>query len=53
MRKEKGQAKQQEQQSTQNTLSQVLNGIELIWGPKEDSNLFDVSCSGVFCFCIE
>jgi hypothetical protein len=34
MRKEKGQAKQQEQQSTQNTLSQVLNGIELIWDLK-------------------
>jgi hypothetical protein len=30
MGKEKDQAKQQEQQRTQNTLSQVPNGIELI-----------------------
>jgi hypothetical protein len=30
MGKEKGQAKQQEQQRTQNTLSQVPNGIELM-----------------------
>jgi hypothetical protein len=37
MGKEKGQAKQLEQQRTQNTLSQVPNGIELIWRLREDS----------------
>jgi hypothetical protein len=37
IRKEKGQAKQQEQQRTQNALSQVPNGFELIWRLREDS----------------
>jgi hypothetical protein len=53
MEKEKGQAKQQEQQRAQNTLSQVTNGIELILVTKRGFNLFDVSWSGVFCSCIE
>jgi hypothetical protein len=51
VRKEKGQAKQQEQQK--NTLSQVPNGIELILETKRGFNLFDVYWSGVFCSCIE
>jgi hypothetical protein len=35
------------------TLSQVPNGIELIWRLCRGSNLFDVSWSGLFCSCIE
>jgi hypothetical protein len=52
MGKEKGQAKQQGQQRTQNTLSQVPNGFELIWRLREDS--IYLMCLGVvFCSCIE
>jgi hypothetical protein len=54
VRKEKGQAKQQEQKKEhKNTLSQVPNGIELILETKRGFNLFDVSWSGVFCSCIK
>jgi hypothetical protein len=45
MGKEKGQAKQEEQQRTQNTLSQVPNGFELIWRLREDS--IYLMCLGV------
>jgi hypothetical protein len=50
MGKEKGQAKQQEQQGTQNTLSQVPNGIELIWRLREDS--IYLMCLGVESFAL-
>jgi hypothetical protein len=43
MGKEKGQAMRQEQQK--NTLSQVPNGIELIWRLREDS--IYLMCLGV------
>jgi hypothetical protein len=50
MGKEKGQAKQQEQQRTQNTLSQVTNGIDLIWRLREDS--IYLMCLGVESFAL-
>jgi hypothetical protein len=48
--KEKGQAKQREQQGTQNTLSQVPNGIELICRFREDS--INLMCLGVEYFAL-
>jgi hypothetical protein len=50
MGKEKDQAKQQEQQRTQNTLFQVPNGIELIWRLREDS--IYLMCLGVESFAL-
>jgi hypothetical protein len=50
MGKEKGQANQQEQQRTQNTLSQVPKGIELIWRLREDS--IYLTCLGVEYFAL-
>jgi hypothetical protein len=43
-------SKQQEQQRTQNTLSQVPNGIELIWRLREDS--IYLMCLGVKSFAL-
>jgi hypothetical protein len=48
MGKEKGQSKRQEQQK--NTLSQVPNGIELIWRLREDS--IHLMCLGVESFAL-
>ena len=50
MGKEKGQAKQQEQQKNTNTLPQVPNGIELIWRLREDS--IYLMCLGVESFAL-
>jgi hypothetical protein len=46
----KGQSNRQEQQKTQNTLSQVHNGIELIWSLREDS--IYLMCLGVESFAL-
>jgi hypothetical protein len=43
MRKEKGQPSNKSNNEHKNTLSQVLNGIELILEAKRGFNLFDVS----------
>jgi hypothetical protein len=50
MRKEKGQSKWQDNKRTQNTLSQVPNGIELIWRLREGS--IYLMCLGVEYFAL-
>jgi hypothetical protein len=50
MENKKGQAKQQEQQGTQNTLSHVPKGVELIWRLREDS--IYLMCLGVESFAL-
>jgi hypothetical protein len=51
MRKEEGNPSDKSNKRTQNTLSQVPNGIELIWRLGEDLILLNVSRSEVFCSC--
>jgi hypothetical protein len=48
MEKKKAKPSNKSNKEHKKTLSQVPNGIELIWRLWRGSNLFDVSWSGVF-----